>query len=32
MWGDAGLAHWFIRREDLKRRDFSKVFYHFDCC
>lgn len=32
MWGDAGVAHWFIRREDLERRDFSRVFYHWDCC
>jgi len=32
MWGDAGIAHWFIRREDLERRDFSKVFYTWDCC
>jgi uncharacterized protein YwqG len=32
MWGDTGVAHWFILREDLERLDFSKVFYTWDCC
>lgn len=32
MWGDSGIANFFIKREDLKKRDFSKVFYTWDCC
>lgn len=32
LWGDCGVANFFIRREALKRRDFSKVLYHWDCC
>lgn len=31
MWGDAGIAHLFIRPEDLRRRDFSRVMYVWDC-
>ncbi|WP_191015175.1 YwqG family protein [Treponema zioleckii] len=31
MWGDSGVANFFIRREDLKKRDFSKVIYNWDC-
>ena len=31
MWGDAGQAQFMIRREDLLRRDFSKVYYQWDC-
>lgn len=31
MWGDVGTANFFIRPQDLKRRDFSKVAYHWDC-
>jgi uncharacterized protein YwqG len=30
MWGDSGVGVFFIRRDDLKRRDFSKVAYHWD--
>ncbi|MDO4878416.1 MAG: YwqG family protein [Neisseria sp.] len=32
MWGDAGVGGFFIRPEDLKKRDFSKVAYNWDCC
>ena len=32
LWGDCGVANFFINLEDLKRRDFSKVFYTWDCC
>ncbi len=32
LWGDCGVANFFINREDLKRRDFSRVFYTWDCC
>jgi uncharacterized protein YwqG len=31
LWGDAGLAHWFIREADLRTRDFSRVEYYWDC-
>jgi uncharacterized protein YwqG len=31
MWGDVGVANFFIRPEDLKRGDFSKVAYNWDC-
>lgn len=32
MWGDSGIANFFIKREDLEKRDFSKVIYNWDCC
>ena len=32
LWGDCGVANFFINLEDLKKRDFSKVFYTWDCC
>ena len=31
MWGDAGVANFFIHPDDLAKRDFSRVFYHWDC-
>lgn len=30
-WGDLGSANFFILRDDLARRDFSRVLYHWDC-
>jgi uncharacterized protein YwqG len=32
MWGDVGVANFFIDRNDLLKKDFSKVFYNWDCC
>ncbi len=32
LWGDCGVGGFFISREDLKRRDFSRVLYNWDCC
>jgi uncharacterized protein YwqG len=32
MWGDAGVANFFIPEEDLKNLDFSNVLYNWDCC
>lgn len=32
LWGDCGVAGFFMNQEDLKRRDFSKVMYNWDCC
>ncbi len=29
-WGDCGVAHFFIKKEDLVKKDFSKVCYHWD--
>ncbi|CUS21587.1 LAQU0S03e06018g1_1 [Lachancea quebecensis] len=31
MWGDCGMANFFISLEDLKKKDFSKVLYNWDC-
>lgn len=31
MWGDMGTANFFISKEDLEKRDFSRVMYHWDC-
>lgn len=30
LWGDAGVGGLFIRRDDLKKLDFSKVAYYWD--
>jgi uncharacterized protein YwqG len=32
MWGDVGVANFFIHPEDLAKKDFSKVLYNWDCC
>ena len=32
LWGDCGVGNFFIHREALKRRDFSRVLYNWDCC
>lgn len=32
LWGDCGVANFFISREALKHRDFSRVCYNWDCC
>lgn len=31
MWGDLGVANFFIRQEDLVKLDFGKVLYNWDC-
>ena len=31
LWGDLGVGNFFINREALKRRDFSRVLYNWDC-
>lgn len=31
LWGDCGVGNFFISREALKRRDFSRVMYNWDC-
>lgn len=30
-WGDVGVGNFFIRSEDLQKRDFSQVLYTWDC-
>lgn len=30
-WGDLGVGNFFIHRDDLKRKDFSRVLYNWDC-
>lgn len=32
MWGDSGVANFFINKDDLARLDFSDVLYNWDCC
>lgn len=32
LWGDCGVGNFFINREALKKRDFSRVCYNWDCC
>lgn len=31
IWGDCGVAGFFITPEQLRQRDFSKVLYNWDC-
>ena len=32
MWGDSGVANFFIQEKDLAAEDFSDVLYNWDCC
>lgn len=32
MFGDSGVAHIFINEDDLKKKDFSKGYFYWDCC
>lgn len=32
LWGDSGIANFFIKKEDLAKQDFSDVLYTWDCC
>lgn len=32
MWGDCGVANFFINSKNLKKLDFSDVLYNWDCC
>ena len=31
MWGDAGVGNFFITADNLKKRDFLRVLYNWDC-
>lgn len=32
LWGDCGVANFFITADDLLNKDFSNVLYNWDCC
>lgn len=32
MWGDMGVANFFINEEKLRAKDFSDILYNWDCC
>ena len=32
MWGDCGIANFFISEKDLKNLNFENVLYNWDCC
>lgn len=32
LWGDCGIGNFFINRQALRRKDFSRVGYSWDCC
>ena len=32
MWGDSGIANFFISEEDLKNKNFEDMLYNWDCC
>lgn len=32
MWGDSGVGNWFVPLSDLKKLDFSRVMFNWDCC
>ncbi len=32
LWGDCGVAHFFISEENLKNLNFNDVLYTWDCC
>ena len=31
LWGDVGIGGFFINEENLKRGDFSRVLFNWDC-
>jgi uncharacterized protein YwqG len=31
LWGDSGVANFFIKKEDLRKHNFSNVLYNWDC-
>ena len=31
QWGDMGVANFFIKKEDLIKKDFSEVLFNWDC-
>ena len=31
IWGDGGVCNFFIKKEKLKKADFSDILYNWDC-
>lgn len=32
IWGDVGVCNFFIEKDSLIKKDFSKVLFNWDCC
>lgn len=32
MFGDSGVAHFFIEEQALRNREFDKAYFYWDCC
>lgn len=32
MWGDSGVGNFFIEETALEQKDFSRIWYNWDCC
>ncbi len=32
MWGDCGVANFFINKDDLLNKKFDNILYNWDCC
>ena len=32
MWGDTGIANFFINKDDLLNKNFDRILYNWDCC
>lgn len=32
MWGDSGVGNFFIEETALQQKDFSRIWYNWDCC
>lgn len=32
LWGDCGVANFFINKDDLLNKNFDNILYNWDCC
>lgn len=32
LWGDCGVANFFISKKDLENKNFDNILYNWDCC
>lgn len=32
LWGDCGVANFFINKKDLENKNFNNILYSWDCC
>ncbi len=32
IWGDCGMLHFWIRKQDAEQKDFSKILMTMRCC